>query len=484
MRFDASRLMTKNRTTISLWLLVLAVLTWMPTPAQAQQQVRQITFDEAIQIALDQSIALKRAANNLELQSVGVSQARANFLPNLNFGGNTSRNFGLSFDQTTGRATTVNSDGFNMGFSAGVNLFNGFGDVANLSEARLNLEATDFAFQRQRQGVVFSVMSTYLNLIGQREQIRIREENLSSQEQQLAQIEEFVRVGSRPMSDLFQQQATTALAESQLLESQRLYRITVATMIQVLQLDPFGNYEFITPEVNEATGLVPESYDLDGLLRSAFDQRDDLRAQEASVGANVQGIRSAKSGYYPTLSLSGGVNTRFSSLQQQLVRDGAGNPILDPEGNPSFEDVSFSDQLENNRSQSIGMSFSVPIFNRLLVKSNVDRSRVQYENAKLDLENLRQDIAIQVRTAYLDYLTDEKQLDVTDKQLQAAQQALDAEQERYNVGASTLVELTQANASYVQAQSNRVEAVYSFIFRKKLIEYYVGIIDPAQPLFE
>ena len=109
---------------------------------------------------------------------------------------------------------------------------------------------------------------------------------------------------------------------------------------------------------------------------------------------------------------------------------------------------------------------------------------MQFQNAVLDLENLQQDVALQVRQAYLDYQTDELRLDVTEAQLRAAQQALDAEQERYNVGASTLVELSQARAAFVEAQSDRADAIYSFLFRKRLLDYYIGVLDPARPLFE
>ena len=112
----------------------------------------------------------------------------------------------------------------------------------------------------------------------------------------------------------------------------------------------------------------------------------------------------------------------------------------------------------------------------------VQRARVNYRNAELDLEGMRQQVALQVRQAYLDYQANQKQLDVAEKQVIAAAQALEAERERYNVGAATLVELSQAQANYVLAASNQAQAKYDFLFQGKLIEYYVGRLDPSQPL--
>jgi outer membrane protein len=99
------------------------------------------------------------------------------------------------------------------------------------------------------------------------------------------------------------------------------------------------------------------------------------------------------------------------------------------------------------------------------------------------MENLQQGIALEVRQAYLDYQTAVKRLEVTEVQVRAAQQALEVEQERYDVGASTLVELTQARASFTDASSQRVQAIFQFHFQHRLIEYYQGTLDPAESLF-
>ena len=148
-----------------------------------------------------------------------------------------------------------------------------------------------------------------------------------------------------------------------------------------------------------------------------------------------------------------------------------------------MSDVSFSDQIDRNRGGNLSLSLSVPIFDRLSTKNSTQRAKIQYDNAKLDLENLQQNIALQVRQAYLDYLTAEKRLDVTEKQLISAEQALTADQERYNVGAATLVELSQSRASFVQAQSDQNQARFDFIFQKKLIDYYLGDLNPSEDLF-
>ena len=440
--------------------LFLVLLLLIPAGVASAQSVRTITFNEAVRIALERNVTLKRAQNNLQLQAVNVTSARADFLPNLNLSSSASRNWGLSFDLTSGSLVQTANDGVSLRANTGVNLFNGFGDVASLNQARIIMESNEYDFDRTRQAVVFNVIQTYLQVVLDREQISILQEDLESQNQQLARIEEFTNVGARPISDLYQQQAQQANSELQLLEAERASQISETRLIQVLQLDPLATYDFQAPDAEDFS-LVPQSYSPVDLLQSAFEQRADLRAQEANIDAAREGIRIARSSLYPSLSLSGSFGTNFTSQR----------------------DDSFASQLGDNRSESVGFSLQVPIFNRLQTKTNVERARVQYDNAFLDLQNLQQTVAVEVRQAYLDYQSAVKRLDVTEKQLRASGQALQVEQERYDVGASTLVELTQARVTFVQASSNRAQAIFQFQFQNKLIEYYQGVLDHAQPLF-
>lgn len=444
----------------SRFLVFIVVLSVSATSVVAAQELREVNFDEAIQIALERNVTIKRAQNNLDLQSITVQSERMDFLPNLNFNSGASRNYGLLFDQTTGTLVNASTDGFNLSANSSLNLFNGFADVASLASARAVLAAQESSFERTQQTVVFNVISNYLNVILAEESIRIRQEDMISQQGLLEQIEEFVRVGTRAISDLYNQQATTANSEAQLLTAESTFQTSKTRLIQVLQLDPMAEYRFLAPDPDDLP-LTIRSYDPSDLLRSAFEWRSDLRAQEFSIEAAEHGIRTAKSGYLPSLNFSSSVGSSYSSGRL----------------------TDFGTQLGDNRSERIGLSLSVPLFNRFNVKRGIESSRVQWANARLDLENLQQNVAIEVRQAYLDYQTSVKRLDVTAKSLRAADQALQVEQERYNVGASTLVELTQARSQFVNAASQRAQAVFQFHFQQRLIEYYQGTLDPGQSLF-
>ena len=431
------------------------------SPTASAQDAQQITFDDAVRLALKQNVDLLRSKNFVEQQASVLQDRRMAFSPNLNLSAGVGQNFGRQFIQSEDRIVQATNEQFNTRVSSNVTVFSGFRNQSLLESARLNLDAQNLNYERQEQTVIFNVMSEYLTLIERGEQIQIQQENLESQRQQLAQIEEFVNVGSRPISDLYQQQAQAANAELTLLEAERLYQLAEVALINTLQLDPFGAYEFMLPEVSD-NQLNPEQYDVRTMLESAFDTRADLKSQQSVISSSLSDIRASRASYFPDISLGFGYGSSWTSF---------------------LSDVSFSDQIDRNRGGSLSLNLSVPIFDRLSTKNSTQRAKIQYDNAKLDLENLQQNIALQVRQAYLDYITAEKRLDVTEKQLISAEQAFTADQERYNVGAATLVELSQSRASFVQAQSDQNQARFDFIFQKKLIDYYLGDLNPSEDLF-
>ncbi|MCY4000663.1 MAG: TolC family protein [Bacteroidetes bacterium] len=439
--------------------MALCALIAQPSITKAQQT---ITFQEAVRIALDQNTQLRQSANQVRISEINVQSARAAFLPNFNLSSGTGTNFGLSFDTNVGELRTTRNTRFNVNAFSSVNIFDGFQSQASLRQSRLAVESDDLRLNRQRQFVVFQVASQFLAYISAAEQIKVQQENLIAATQLLSQIEEFVRVGTRPVSDLYQQQANVEQAELAILQTEQLVQISEANLLQILRLDPLGSYEFIVPDLTE-DAFIPEDLDLTDLFMRAQQQRGDLRAQEVAVDAAAQGLRLARSSSLPQLSFSAGAGSSFNS---------------------GIEQVGFIDQLDRNFSQSVSLSLNLPVFNRLRTRTQVQRAQVSYDNAKLNVEAIEQQIGVEIRQAYLDYLTAEKQLDVSRRQLEFREQALEAARERYNVGAATLVELTQAQSDFVQASQDEVTAKYTIFVRKRLIRYYTGELNPTLPLFD
>jgi len=423
--------------------------------AQTGAPAQTITFDDAIRIALKQNTTLEQANNSAALDAANVRQQRLSFLPDFRFNTTTGQNYGRSFSQDEGRIIDQTTQSLSAGVSSSMTLFNGLTNVASLRSAQLAQDAGDRNVKRAEQTVAFTVASNYLAIVQQQEQLRVQRENLAAQDAQEKQIKAFVDAGSRPISDLYQQQAAVAAARTQLVSADRALELAKVDVIQTLQLDPRGNYAFVPP-VLDTTSSNRITFNLDSLLTRAASHRTDLDAQATLVNAAGQNVKAAKGSRWPSLSLTAGYNSAFSSAT----------------------DIGFTDQLDQRRGGSIGVGISVPLFDRGSTDLATQRAQIAEDNARLDLKNRQQQIGLEVRRAYLDYQAATQQLDAAEAQLRAAQLALETSQQRYNVGAATLLEVTQARATQLQAASGLVTARYGLLFQRTLIGYYVGDLNP------
>jgi outer membrane protein len=350
-----------------------------------------------------------------------------------------------------------------LGLSSSLDLFTGFGRTASLKQSRLELDAERDNFARTKQEIVFNVISSFVQTVVDSEFIKVNEENLAAQRRLLERIQAFYQAGRSPVADLYEQQAETANAERQLLISRRDYAVSKLNLLQTLGLDPGTDCRVVAPSVEsimaEVSGLT-----VGDDLEEALARRFDLIAQQKQIDAARSQVTASRSGYWPTLSLSASAGTSYSSA--------------------AADRWSFSEQLsDNNPSASIGVSLSLPIFDRLQTRNSVKQAKIQLRQAQLAIEKLKLQIGVQVRQALEDYIAAQKDVEVSGARLKYSEQALKSIEARYDVKAATLVEVTQVRSSTLQASYNSINARYSLLLRGIGIAFYRGDIDGITSLF-
>ncbi|MDR0787945.1 MAG: TolC family protein [Gemmatimonadota bacterium] len=413
---------------------------------------RRITLDNAIEIALRSNPSVLQAENSARLSSLAVEQQHKQLLPTLNLTTGTGYIYGAPGLPSQDPTVTA-------GLAARMQVGNVYSTVANIRQAQLDETGSGFTLVRSRQTVVFNIMSRYLSLVQAQEQLAVQRKNLESVETQERQIEALVQQGRRPISDLYQQQASSAGARLSLLQAERGLVIARMGLIQDLQLDPFGDYDFVVPEL-AALSTTSASLNLERITQQALAQRPDLRASEVSLSSAEQGIRIAAANRWPTLSVQLGYNSGSFSSDQT----GA-----------------FFNQLDQGRRGSLSFNVSVPILDFTQGVTR-ERANIALDNARINFASRQLAVSTEVETAYLDLQLAEQQLTVAEAQLQAADRALEMSQTRYDVNVATLVELTQAQTSQLRAASELVNARYELIFRSRLMDYYLGDLE-AGPVY-
>lgn len=430
--------------------------------SHSQQQSTTITLDQAIAIALERNIGIIQAENTLEGQESNRLAAYGDLLPSLSARGGWSRDLidKVATTQTIGGTTIPSPAQFSVtnSFSSSVSLsytiFNGFANTASLNQAQAGVGAAENALHRTQQQTVYETTQLYLNVLRTRELLKVREENVKRSKKQLERIQESNRVGALSLADVYRQQVQVGSDELALIQAQSDYDNAKTDLAFYLALNVMEAYDFSDPAVTSdvdktESKAVDERYaNFNELVKQALVVRPDyLSALETYNGAS-SGVAVARAGHFP--SVTAGASYGYGANE-------------------------FSG-LSDNRSMSWGLQITLPIFSGFQVDNLVDQARVNERNAFEQLKQAERKVQVDIRKALLDYESAKKQIDVTQRSVVSAGQDRRIAEEKYNLGAGTLLDLLIANANYVSAVSNNVNAVYSYKLVKKQLEFATGTL--------
>ncbi len=439
---------------------ITGLLLFLLTPFYANAQTAtELTIEDAIDLALTNNFQLRQAENNLDLAETRIWSARADFLPSLNAQFSGTRQAGLDFipeDLAFEDRVTYAVSG---NISTNIPIFTGFRNIANLRSTEASKLSQEERLQRLRENIIFETASRYLQVVLNEQLLDIAEATLEASMSQLEQVSAQVEVGARPTVDLFNQEATVASDELEIVQRQNALDVSIAQLLRIMQDESITDVITVLPEAEDLS-LVPIDLNLQELIQTALESRSDYRAQEYEIESNINEIRIQRSNMLPSLSASASLSSRYS------------DQLTDPLTGRS---VDFSDQFfDRSVTRTAGFTLQIPIFNRWNNRTSMQSAQIQLKNSRLELDNIRFQVSEEVRQAYNDYQSIVKQLESTEKALRAAERAYETELQRYEIGATTLIELNQANANFVQAQSNRIQTIYNFVFQEKILDYYLG----------
>jgi outer membrane protein len=196
---------------------------------------------------------------------------------------------------------------------------------------------------------------------------------------------------------------------------------------------------------------------------------------------------------YPRLSLNGSFSTLYSDQFRRFYADGtsttvtpvigvvegsgtnvlAPSPVTVPGGEVRVPGL--TDQYQDNRGRNIGLTLTIPVFNGLQARSNMQRAAINKELADVTLIETKNQLRQIVETAYNNAQASIKTYQSTDKQVKARDEAFRMTKQRYNLGALNFTDYQVAENNLFQAQSDLLRAKYDFIFRKKILDFYQGL---------
>lgn len=452
-------------------------------------QSRKWTLEECVRYALDHNISIRQSELDTQTAAIDKKDAFGSFLPTVSASASHSWNIGLNQDITTGLLQNQTTQFTSAGATLGIDIYKGLQNVYTLRRTNLSIVAAKYQLRKMQEDISLNVANAFLQVLFNKESLKVQNEQLAIDKQQLNRTQELVNAGNLPKGDLLDVKATIASDNQKVITAENALLISKLSLAQLLQLDSFDNFD-----VDDSNEIEKEQTLLSQTPTSIYDkakqERVELKIAQTNLEIAEKNVAIARAAYQPTLRGFYNFNSRVAYSDRII---GAEPNLANPtsivgyvEGTnqnvlkPNFSSIvgrpdAFFNQFSDNKGQSFGIQLSVPVFNGFSVRNNVERNKVSLEKSKIALEQQELDLERNVYTAFTDAKGALKSYESAIEALDSRSQSYDYAKDKFEVGLMNAFELSQSQTLLANAQSEVIRTKYDYIFKTKILEFYFGI---------
>lgn len=440
-------------------LIILSCLLLLPAGMKAEDDMpKQWTLRNCIDYALEHNITIRRNRINVESTQEDVKTAKADFLPSLS--GNISQRIVnrpnsasgtiISGDNITTSESKTSYNG-SYGIDANWTVYNGSKRVNTLKQQQLNSRIAELTVDESENSIEENITQLYVQILYSAEAVKVNESTLEVSRKEFERGQELFNAGSIASSDLAQLEAQVSNDNYQLVTSQTTLQNYKLQLKQLLELDGDFEMDLFLPPLDDSSVLIPLPTK-DDVYQTALNLRPEIESSKLNIEASDMNIKIARAGYIPSLSLSAGIGTT----------------------NANGNDFSFSEQVKQNWNNSIGLTLSIPIFDKRQTKSAVNKAKLQRQTSELDLMDNQKTLYKTIESLWLSANSAQQQYVAATQKLKSTQASYALVSEQFNLGMKNTVELLTEKNNLLSAQQETLQAKYTAILNAGLLRFYQG----------
>ena len=432
-----------------------------------QAQIKKWTLKECVDYALQNNISIKQTELDEETTVIGKKTAIGNFLPSLNANASHSWNIGLNQNITTGLLENQTTQFTSAGLNSNVTIYNGLQNQNKLRKANLSIIAAQYQLSKMKDDISLNVANAYLQILFNKENLKVQNEQLTYDEKQQRKSEEMVAAGMVARGDLLDVKATVAADKQKVIAAENTLFISNLSLAQLLQIEDFKTFDVadVDYEAKPSQTMLetPET-----IVEKAKQDRVELKIAKANLEIADKDVKIAKGAFQPSVIGFYSFSSRVSYSDRIVGVDPTGTPIL---SGP----LPFFDQISNNKGHNFGVQLNIPILNGFSAKTNLDRFKIALERSKTNEKQAVLDLERNVYTAITNAKVALNAYDAAVAAFDARKEAFNYAKEKYAVGMMNSFDFNQAQTLYTNAQSEVLRTKYDYIFKVKIVEFYFGI---------
>jgi outer membrane protein len=384
------------------------------------------------------------AKNNLE-------QSKYNRLPTISASASQGYSTGQTIDPITSDFVSQSINSTSLGASANVVLFRG-GYINNTIEKnRVIVKQNEFYVDQAKNNIILSVIEAYVQALSYNEAIKIAEQTKENSMVQYQVADGKYKAGSLSGIDLSNYETQIATDNLTLVNAKNDYKTQILKLKQLLEIPPHTDFDIQKLELQEDTAYLPST---DELYVTAETVLPDVRLLEIQKEGNAVDLKLAKSGYYPTVSLGGGLSTGYTNTQLNQ----------------------FATQLRNNFSPSVNLNLSVPIFSQFANRTNVKNAGLAMKRTEIDIISRKKELYNTLETVIQNAVSAQAQLLSATTAVNSSKKSYDLALKKSELGDLGIAELTIAKNNYLNAVDQQIQAKLTYTLYQKLISFYQGTL--------
>jgi outer membrane protein len=413
------------------------------------------TLGDCITYAVTNNIQLQRQRLQTETEKIELTRSKMGVLPNLNFESDGRIGFGRSINPVTNLITFKENISNSYSISSNIALFNGFAALNTIYANQFMLKAGIESEKATINTLVVNILGSYYQVLYAKGLEDAAKMQLDNSEKQLFRIKKNVEAGRESLSKQYEM-------ESRASEDKLAYTIAVnstsqalTTLKQILQLVPGTEFDIEMPELEKPVILESE-YKTDSIFKLASEVLPRLKVINYELLASRKQVAAAKGGRYPRLSIGGALFTGY----YKVVSEGV------------VEQDPFKDQLQNNNSQSVYMSFQIPIFNNYATGRNIKLAQIKKNDTELKLELEKNNMYTEIENACLNYNKGKDEYVAALSNFEFNKKSFQVVEKKFESGLVDVTDYAAAKTTLFRAETESLRSKLQLLIRKLTLQFY------------
>ena len=417
------------------------------------------TLKACIDYAMAHNVQLLKSAATEKSASVDVSEAKAGLLPSLSGAVTQGVNY-RPFQESGGNfvnggIATSAADKATQNGSYGINaqwvVWNGGKNKMNVTNAQYTQQLAAYDTQTQANKIKEQIAQLYVQILYMVEAEKVNRVLLAQDSTICARGQQMVSVGSMSKADLAQLQSQVSQGRYNVVNVQTQIADAKMQLKQLLEIPASEAFDVQSVDVTDAEVLnsIPGK---ENIYASALDSRPEVKRSLLAIEQSQLSTKIAKSGYMPTISLSGSLGDSHMTGSQ----------------------TNWAKQMKNNFSGTLGVTVSIPIFDNRKNKSAVERAKVAETTAQLDLQDTQKQLYQTIETYWLNATNSQAKYVAAKSSVESLSTSYELMTEQFNLGLKNIAELLNSRANLLNAQQTMLQDKYTALLNRNLLSFYAG----------